>query len=556
MARRWDVNTPSLEVRNWGMPMAPYLLNATAPLYDLQVDRFISNAVNNASDWFRAAVQKGEHWNASRCHRLRGSNGTLHVVVLGTSVTTGCGALGQHSARCVYGGSWGHQFASRLGDRLRTSGHGNAAQRIEVDIWGRNAVGMSYFGHCPSRFGIRATTDVVLLELEPPMGFESSPDISTAATEVSGLVRSLRRLAPDALYCFVGWAALGLNGNGVDAPGALAKVSDREAAMAALLQAQSIESVFATPALDATATATLGNGSWHSWFNDRVHPNPSGHALLAEMTVDLVHHRLHKERGCDRHRAQHGIHRSSSVAAVSAENTEICYMDSRSIPVANRTGFELRIDERAKALKGVIKEGYTSDRAGSTLTIGPIAPDVQCGLFEASLGYLQSWRREMGAFHVGCEGCTCKDVPGAWAAGAFPFPLVRTHVTDGTTSLTAFTKFILFKEAPACFIRVTHLASKDLQKAKMLSKGISPPPTQEGAKTVIRLDAFGMQLATCMTHCQLTVRPHTRAFGSSARSRCWEGARDGQPGYLSPACFNASPVCSAARHHPGWSTGF
>ena len=85
------------------------------------------------------------------------------------------------------------------------------------------------------------------------------------------------------------------------------------------------------------------------------------------------------------------------------------------MPVARQEGFSVATDVNASERKGVTKRGYLSTSAHSTLSIGPIASNVSCALFEVSLGFLTSWRSSMGAFDVSCDGCVCKRIQGAWA---------------------------------------------------------------------------------------------------------------------------------------------
>ena len=64
--------------------------------------------------------------------------------------------------------------------------------------------------------------------------------------------------------------------------------------------------------------------------------------------------------------------------------------------------FDLREYVKNGVKKGVKKLGYLSTQVGTTITLGPLLPQIRCGLYDASLGYLQSWRPEMGALHGTC----------------------------------------------------------------------------------------------------------------------------------------------------------
>ena len=58
----------------------------------------------------------------------------------------------------------------------RTASGGRAGvHRVDVDIYARNAVNADYFRLCPERFGVRPTTGVILLDMEPAMGMSGEP---------------------------------------------------------------------------------------------------------------------------------------------------------------------------------------------------------------------------------------------------------------------------------------------------------------------------------------------------------------------------------------------
>ena len=99
---------------------------------------------------------------------------------------------------------------------------------------------------------------------------------------------------------------------------------------------------------------------------------------------------------------------------------------------------------------------YGVPRGNSRL--GPILPEARCGLFDVSLGYLISWRREQGALHVSCTGgCACMPMyQYRWQKSRDhePFPLLHTWTYARGTSVdpalanastTAYARFLLVK---------------------------------------------------------------------------------------------------------------
>ena len=388
-----------------------------------------------------------------------------------------------------------------------------------LDLAGR------YFRVCPSRFGLSEATSVVLLEMEPEDGLHAyggpnfgPPDgaVLHAAQATTAWARVVRRFAPNAWLGYVGWPGMKPTHHGPVA----------EAAFSSQLKGQIDAATFALPLIFA---ANLSRAHWYA--EDRVHPNRDGHALLGELAASLIYKQLSSTGdSC----ARPIPHERQAAPSDSAHAYDLCALDARDLPLSHQGDFTLRDEGGAK---GVKKLGYVSTVPGAQLTIGPLVPQVNCALFEASLGYLSSWRPGMGAFDVSCHGCECKPYAGAWAPG-YHFPRVDTgpsrdpkDIGSGlNVSLSLFNKFLLYKTAETCSINVTHV--------------LSPSPSR------IRIDSLGLHLASCGVSCELTKRPWTRQFGVSVRSTCYKGAQAGRAGFLVPSCFNKSIVCKVVTGHP------
>lgn len=396
-----------------------------------------------------------------------------------------------------------------------------------------------YFMMCPSRFGLSANTSVVLLEAEPAHGFAQylgpkvhGPPESFVSSKVAAYkswARLVRRFAPNAWLGYVGWPGWGraLSLDGLAA----------EAAFFSQVEEHLAAATFALPVLIAASQRNQTR-----WYADGMHPNQDGHALLGELAASLVMSSWPSRpgRSCA---GTKGSALGNNVIPSSEHSHDVCALDACDMPVTLSRDFDLR-DEGGT--KGVKKFGYVSTVPGGFLTLGPLVPELNCALFEASVGYLSSWHPNMGAFDVSCSGCECKPLAGAWA-NALKFPRVTTWTSsdpkDATNSLNAsltlFNKFLLYKTPAPCFINVTH-AHRDYQRA---------------GPSRIRIDSLSLQLAGCSVSCELTKRPWTKDFGVRTRSTCWSGANRGLASYLVPSCFNHSIRCTDPKvtGHPEYT---
>ena len=453
----------------------------------------------------------------------------LELVAFGASVTAGCGAHAP-SPHCHPSGSWAHwlqvRLQARLGDRYE----------VRMNIFGKNAITMDYFMQCPSRFGLSTNTSLVLLEFEgSALSMADGTDndaANTAAAKLKKMVRSLRVLAPRAVYVFAGWPMKNKEVRSYKAS------VQRDLYLAA--KVPEVEAVFSAPVLQRAVE--LGHlSSPYDLSADMAHPNGKGAALLAELTATLITTRLSDSESCAGPDAT--VEQLADASAVDAPPPfQECFVSADRIPGAPfPEGITLR-DEGGE--KGVQKLGLVSDVPGGKLSIGPLASNVRCGLLQVSLGYLQSWRPGQGRFRIDCVGCSCFGPQGAWAKEADPFPIVDTWKSSVATghvrsemhnaTITVFTSFFLYKRAEPCWINVTHLHPDKHEHARHAHTNHSR----------IRVDALGIEMADCTASCRVTKYPgFARVTAVSARIACTAGWKAGKPGYITPTCFNSSMRC-------------
>ena len=476
---------------------------------------------------------------------------TLHVTILGASVSAGCGAE-MPSIRCRQRWSWARHFRDRLSAMLANAGH---STDIKVRVWAKNAIDATYFAQCTeSRFKLSAATGIVLIELEGAYQALGANGLRA----VRALLSRIQRGAPHAVLGFVAWPST---------------ASDPRSLETALRNAtgtrgETFDTVFATPLLHAANAHASHPTRYYptaSYYADHIHPNLAGHALLGNAAAYMVGRGiLEAAAGCARQSlagrrrspswiAAHRLVESQALAApprAAAQVVELCINSADELPVVPPLeGWALRDEGGAK---GVRKLGYASGRVGASLRIGPLLPSIQCGLFDVSLSYLQSWRQESGAFRITCEGCTCNRIPGGWsdAFHTYPFPLVQTwsygiasgrsnrnayereFASIANASLTVSTRFALHKDAPDCYLNVTHV--------RRAGASVSAPSR-------VRIDALGIELASCQMACHLSRYPNLKAFARKARLTCAKGVDRGLPGHVSPACFaNGTQSCRQA----------
>jgi hypothetical protein len=360
-----------------------------------------------------------------------------------------------------------------------------ARQGIEADVivYGKNAVMTDYWSVCAQRFGLSTNTSAVLIENHGAMDLTgkraSGGAITGVATLAGDLFQELRRSAPNALLVYVGWPSMGGSSARKDTWDVTTVTANRwrmtveaEGSFAGALHQLDSEAhiIFASRLLVAAFNTTRSSNATRLRLMDGpVHPGPDGHIALGEATANFLAPRLHMctrvhsiASNCQARRKASAAAGSAAVAAGAADDE--CYLTADRLPLAAPLEADVALrDEGGK--KGVSKLGLVSTREGTILSLGPVLATVRCGVFVASLGYLQSWRPSQGAFHVACGGgCDCVRYPGGMS---IQFPDVSTTLprsVDGNRrnlhemagmSVTAFTRFVLFKrnESP-CVLNV------------------------------------------------------------------------------------------------------
>lgn len=380
----------------------------------------------------------------------------LEIVVLGGSVSSGCGSMAP-ALDCASGRSWVRHLGDWFKHLLPTSQH------VRLHLRAKNAVMVNWFAHCTSGH-VGPNADIVLIEFQGSM---ASQDIKRLRQDLSALVESVRQAAPFAVVVFIGWPREPWSG-------------EREQEIA-----QVIEEVATTLAFDVLLASKLFQERWtdvpttRMYYADHVHPNQLGHACLGEAVARFI--ALQLCRHCD-DKAQETPQPAldeTQLALQQRPAREWCFSTARQLPVAMHDGWEL-VDEGGA--KGVKKEGYLSRRVGDSLILGPILSG-NCMQLIAHIGYLQSWRSNQGAFMLRCAGCECR------RSGNFPFPVVQTSTRRAASSIlgqscrksrhglfcareladstvTVSNSFLILKskrKGKACFINLTHITFPVLQ---------------------------------------------------------------------------------------------
>ena len=122
----------------------------------------------------------------------------LSIVVLGGSVTAGCGAA-QPLQRCDVLSSW-----SRLLHDQLVAGLGGQDEQVQMAVWGKNAIRTEYFTHCTSA-KVPASAHIVLLELQPNLWMSGQMTCPNCARYLTELIQHVRMAAPNAAIVFIGW---------------------------------------------------------------------------------------------------------------------------------------------------------------------------------------------------------------------------------------------------------------------------------------------------------------------------------------------------------------
>lgn len=496
---------------------------------------------------------------------------SVSINVLGASVTAGCGALAP-DVRCEPKWSWTRFMSDRLTDVLRRSGR--SEWRLDVRAFAKNAVEPGYFLQCmQSRFQLSSNTSVVLVELEAACLYYSN-DLHRCLHD---LFQQLRHAAPQAVLGFVGWP---VGWGAVKGPAGY-----EQAFVSKTNQSSHVATALASRLLERAMKH--GNRTKALFYADNVHPSLAGHAMLGDLAAYMVADGL-LGSACAVSTdapAEPVAVRTKALSTDIEHPSDVCVGSADQLPIASPRdrGWAL-VDEGGR--KGVRKLGYLSTTPGAKLAIGPLLPQIHCGMYSVSLGYLQSWRPSMGALSISCQGCHCRAFPGYWASLSFPFPLVETAATSATfnASVTAMTRFFLFKSDADCFVTITHARSRSKvsggqaavqthfeggqklphQLQHQLQDQPNEPRAADAAPTHsrVRVDSIGLTASNCVMHCYLYRVTATRAFANEALS-CASAAEHGDPAYVIPACLAKGNTCAnrtlearVRQNDPSVATGF
>ena len=223
----------------------------------------------------------------------RAARSEARVTVLGTSVTSGCGAcsawnvtstqqrvvsadprcVGLPILRCAYPVSWAAQFSQHLTRHVQLP--------VRMSIVGKNAVGPSFFMKCTSSI-VPRDANIVLLDV--------STNLWGGPTIASDLLRSVQRAAPNAAVAFVAWPrheSLASVLRGTDS--ALRQVM--AAGGGSKLSFSGVSGLADVLDMGRVLQAVAG-GTASRFYADKIHPNSLGHRLMAEAAARFVASRL------------------------------------------------------------------------------------------------------------------------------------------------------------------------------------------------------------------------------------------------------------------------
>ena len=253
---------------------------------------------------------------------------SLNVVILGGSVSAGCGADPDPSAaKCSIEHSWGRILAGLLSA---------GAARFKTAIWAKNAVFPDYFQACTGRFVDSA--DVVLVEFEPALMLQRD-------CQLTSLINAVRRRVPHAAIVVVGWPS--------DSPKIRMSAAQCDEQLNRSAALDGADLVLASPLLRA---AQLPMAQLYERAGYRVHPSVEGAEILARATARLLVRRVLRAR-CERpahaktqdtRTRAHSPWRNRSASwpaswpaggSARGEDTEWCTADARELPVASADGW-------------------------------------------------------------------------------------------------------------------------------------------------------------------------------------------------------------------------
>ncbi|EOD07622.1 hypothetical protein EMIHUDRAFT_249441 [Emiliania huxleyi CCMP1516] len=314
----------------------------------------------------------------------------------------------------VFGGS----VSFGRGSRRAWTEYLDEEMNISSTVWAHPAVLPNYFQSCMRRY-LRPDTASVLIEFEPNL------QAASCTNAVTGLVRSVRAIAPSASILFVGWPSLRLPFRAC------------EAALERDLRQEKADKVFASP-LRRMANAT-------AYYADDTHPNDAGGRYLAHAVASFL-----RAKAAAPPRTGSGAGTPSPpLPATAARTEEVC-----------EGAGALNATARGWTLVGPSDhEHYESTTIGAALDV-PVLPLGACAAATVELSYTRSWRTA-GSFCISCNGCMCGRRQGQWARAAHPFPCVSTlSATISTQTFKTSFNVLTNGSGRPCVVRLVHRSNK------------------------------------------------------------------------------------------------
>ena len=270
--------------------------------------------------------------NASRAGWIAAatSASSSPVIVLGTSVSAGCGGGAPHGA-CSVEYSWARLLQDFIDLQLRRAGV--PGLRVRVNLYSKNAVPAAYYTHCTGA-KVPPGPGVVLLEVATNL-WGSADGIRKEAT---GLIRAVRRVAPEKVIAFAVWPSF----QGTIVPTVIRQVAQVEGA----------------DVMDFSLILKQRGINAKAYYRDRVHPSPAGHALFAAVVARFLAKGL-ISGGRVRCASHVAIDPAVAVRPTSDVPLEHCFERADSLPIAAQSAdSSWRITDEGK--KGVRKLGLLS----------------------------------------------------------------------------------------------------------------------------------------------------------------------------------------------------
>ena len=281
-----------------GEPTTFQALNATA--YGSQHLQASAGLLESACIW----------QNASRARWIAAATSACSspVIVLGTSVSAGCGG-GAPRGACSVEYSWARFLQDFIDLQLRRAGV--PGLRVRVNLYSKNAVAARYYTHCT---GAKVPPGPGIVLLECATNLWGSAD--KVRKEAASLVRAVRRVAPEKVIAFAIWPSF--------------QDTIVPAVIRQLAQVEGADVMDFSHILKQLQRGT----NTKAFYWDRVHPSPAGHALFAAVVARFVAKGLISGgRGCCC--ASHvAINPAVAVHPTSDVPLEHCFERADRLPIA------------------------------------------------------------------------------------------------------------------------------------------------------------------------------------------------------------------------------